>query len=83
MYRFFFCKSKMYNKYLKINYKNFFYRIDGDSEEEAVVSKTHFDAKSKGESSTADNDEYNFKTYDNECRRKNFKYWEYNKHAFI
>jgi len=74
MHLLFFRKSRIYNKYLKINYKNFFYRNDGDSEEEAVASKTHADAKSKGESSTVDNDEYNFKTYDSECKRKNFKY---------
>jgi len=79
----FFAKAEYIINIEKLIIGIFFYRIDGDSEEETVASKTHSDAKSKGESSTADNDEYNFKTYDNECRRKNFKYWEYNKHAFI
>ncbi|XP_011869774.1 PREDICTED: periodic tryptophan protein 1 homolog [Vollenhovia emeryi] len=39
---------------------------DDDSDGEAAASKTQSNTESKGESSTAGTDEYNFKTYDNE-----------------
>lgn len=52
--------------------KNSFYRNDDDSDEEEIVSKTQSNTGSKGESS-ANIDEYNFKTYDDECRKQIFK----------
>lgn len=61
------CKRQIDIKCLKINCNNSICRHDDDSDEEAATSKIQSSTESKGESSTAKTDEYNFKTYDDEC----------------
>lgn len=70
-------KNRIYNKYWKINCKIFFYNNDSnDDDSDEEESKTQSNTEKKGESSTVGIDEYNFKDYDNECKRKIAKYWK-------